>query len=910
MLRPGRPEAWIPLVVGPVLAVGLVLAVAPETALAIGITGFTSAANDRFSSGFSAAPVANTNPAFVGLGYDWSGVGWSTDTPTKGFGFITPRHYLVARHFGGATTIRLQTADGTLLTGTQAAVTATGYGFVFSGTTGDLSIGRLVAPLPSSASIARYGVLDLNTSSTTNSAYNGQPLLVYGRGPTSASSPRIGAATVNGTTLSGAESWVSTSYADVQLQSGDSGSPIFVPWTNANGGRELTILGNNAGTDFSTLNVFNYLANSTVMGVVNGITTADGFALRVVGSPAQAWQGGSGSPAQQTHLSRGANWSGASVPTDRYVRFDGDDTSFRSITVNAATNLRGLAFTTTNSGTLGFTFSGTSTLTVGRGGIVNYDTARQTFTAPLSLGAPQYWDVGPGGVTSADVATNGSLLEIAGSGTARIEGTVSGSGGLALSGHRLELAGASMSTGTTWVHAGTLALSGTLAATPGVVLGTTGTLAGTGRITTGPISGAGLVSPGASPGILTAPSVDPSGGLDFAFEFTRLGAPTWGDAFASGNDVLRLTGSTPFLGTLTASNTIDVLLGFSSPLLAGALFQGGFFTDADADFMAALDNASFAYWLADPGGAFTFNGIAYSPYAGPLTFTRSTVPLTAAFAGGSEPGYVLQFVAVPEPATMAMLLAVVPLVLSAARRARWARTMVVVGLLPPLTAVAAAPEADVRAAKWEPALAAFEALDREMPPVPGGIVFLGSSSIRRWDVERSFPDLPVVNRGFGGSEIPDCTGVVSRIVVPHAPRVVVVYAGDNDIARGRSAAAVADDFGGLVAALRDGCPDATIVFLAIKPSPARRRFVETQREANRLIRAKCTDRHDLVFVDVVAPMLGADGEPRAELFVADGLHLDAPGYALWTRLVMPHLRQARVEPATAGAAAAGSRRSP
>jgi autotransporter-associated beta strand protein len=905
MLRRGWPGAWIPFVVGLVLAVG------PATARAIGITGYTSAANDRFSGGFSAAPVANTNPAFVGLGYDWSGVGWSTADPTKGFGFITPRHYLVARHYGGATTIRLEGAGGTQITGTQAAVTATGYGYVFSGTTGDLSIGRLVAPLPASASIARYGVLDLNASSTVNSVYNGQPLLVYGRGPNGASSPRIGAATVNGTGLSGAESAVSTSYADVQLQSGDSGSPIFVPWTNANGGRELTILGNNAGTDFSTVNVYNYLANSTVMGVINGITTADGFALRVVGNPAQAWQGGSGSPAQQTHLSRGANWSGASVPTDRYVRFDGDDTSFRSITVNAATNLRGLAFTSTNSGTLGFTFSGTNTLTVGRGGIVNYDTARQTFTAPLSLGAPQYWDVGPGGVTIADVATNGSLLEIAGSGTARIAGTVSGSGGLALSGHRLELAGSSTHTGTTWVHAGTLALSGTLAATPGVVLGTTGTLAGTGRITTGPISGAGLVSPGASPGILTAPSVDPSGGLDFAFEFTTFGAPTWGDALASGNDVLRLTGSTPFLGTLTASNTIDVLLGFSSPLFAGALFQGGFFTDADADFMAALDNATFAYWLADPGGVFTFNGITYSPYAGPLTFTRSTVPLTAAFAGGSEPGFVLQFVAVPEPATMALLLAAVPLVVSTARRARWTRTLAVLvaGLLPPLTA-AAAPEADERAAKWEPALAAFEAQDRETPPAPGGIVFLGSSSIRRWDVERSFPDLPVVNRGFGGSEIPDCTRVVSRIVVPHAPRVVVVYAGDNDIARGRSAAAVADDFGGLVAALGDGCPDAMIVFLAIKPSPARRQFVEPQREANRLIRAMCAGRRDVVFVDVVAPMLGADGEPRAELFVADGLHLDAPGYALWTRLVMPHLRQARADPAASGAAASGSRHSP
>lgn len=225
----------------------------------------------------------------------------------------------------------------------------------------------------------------------------------------------------------------------------------------------------------------------------------------------------------------------------------------------------------------------------------------------------------------------------------------------------------------------------------------------------------------------------------------------------------------------------------------------------------------------------------------------------------------------------------------------------VAGLLPTLVAVAASPDADAdaRAAKWEPAIAAFEAQDRESPPVPGGVVFLGSSSIRRWDLAGSFPDLPAVNRGFGGSEIPDCTRVVDRIVTPHAPRMVVVYAGDNDIARGRPAAAVADDFRGLVSAVRAGCPHATIVFLAIKPSPARRRFAATQREANRLISAACGGLRDVVFVDVVTPMLGADGEPRAELFVDDGLHLAAAGYALWTRLVLPHVRAAVAAPAAA-----------
>lgn len=628
----------------------MVATATPWVAHGLDVVGYSSAANDRFSSGYPSAPITNTSPSFVGLDYSWLGVGWAAGDPTKGFGFVTPRHYLVATHYGGSPLINLLDASGQVFTGTQASVVNTGYGFTNNNTQApDLSLGTLTAAIPASRGLPREAVLDLNTTSTNNVVYNGQPLLVYGRGPNGSSSTRIGSATINGTTLSGSDSYITTSASNVILQTGDSGSPDFIPWTNPNGGAELTIIGNNAATDFSTVNVFNYVGNAPVMAALNALTTPDGFALRIVGNPSNTWVGTSST----SIASRGA-WGlspPAPVPSDKYVLFSGTSAgNGRAVTVDAAANLRGLYFKTTGSGTLGFTVSGASTLTVGRGGITNYDTSRQTFTAPLALGDDQYWDVGTGGVTAGSVATGtaGYLLEIAGSGTARITGDVSGAGGLALSGQRLELTGSSSYTGRTWVHGGTLVANGSIASSAGITLAAAGTVGGTGIVPA--LAGAGMVGPGNSPGILTGPSVDPSGGLDFAFEFTQTGSPTWSTGTASGNDVLRLTSSAaPFVSSLASANVINVFLGVGS-LTAGDVFRGGFFSDRDAAFLGTVQNATWNYYLLSGGGTTTYNGLAYDLYTGPLTFSLATVAETATFTGGTEAGYVTQFTAVPEPA--------------------------------------------------------------------------------------------------------------------------------------------------------------------------------------------------------------------------------------------------------------------
>src|SRR5687767_3928326 len=138
---------------------------------------------------------------------------------------------------------------------------------------------------------------------------------------------------------------------------------------------------------------------------------------------------------------------------------------------------------------------------------------------------------------------------------------------------------------------------------------------------------------------------------------------------------------------------------------------------------------------------------------------------------------------------------------------------------------------------WAEAIAKFEKEDRAMPPPKGGILFLGSSSIRGWDLKKSFPDLPVVNRGFGGSQICDSTHYADRLVTIHQPRLVVFYAGDNDIASGKSPEQVRDDFREFVEKVRKPQPELPIVFIAIKPSIARWKLAEEIKEANRLIAA-------------------------------------------------------------------------
>jgi lysophospholipase L1-like esterase len=199
----------------------------------------------------------------------------------------------------------------------------------------------------------------------------------------------------------------------------------------------------------------------------------------------------------------------------------------------------------------------------------------------------------------------------------------------------------------------------------------------------------------------------------------------------------------------------------------------------------------------------------------------------------------------------------------------------------------AAPEEKRDFGRWEVSIAAFERQDKTNPPPRDAVLFAGSSSIRLWDLRRAFPRVATINRGFGGSRIADSTHFANRIILKQRPRTIVFYAGDNDIAEGRTPEQVHADFLAFVETVQKELPTTKIIYIGIKPSPLRWKQAATQQEANALIKKYCESDERLRFIDTFGPMLGADGMPRGELYRQDRLHLSARGYELWNSLVGP-----------------------
>jgi lysophospholipase L1-like esterase len=192
---------------------------------------------------------------------------------------------------------------------------------------------------------------------------------------------------------------------------------------------------------------------------------------------------------------------------------------------------------------------------------------------------------------------------------------------------------------------------------------------------------------------------------------------------------------------------------------------------------------------------------------------------------------------------------------------------------------------------WERDMQRFAAEDAAKPPPPRPVVFTGSSSIRMWDsLAADFPGVPVLNRGFGGSQLRDAVWYADQVAVRYRPRMVVLYAGDNDLNAGRTPEQVLADFRAFVARIRRDLPHVPIAYIAIKPSPARAHLLSAMRAANDLIRSEAARAERIAFIDVFTPMLGAGGQPRPELFLEDRLHMNRAGYDLWRRLVAPSLR--------------------
>ncbi len=192
--------------------------------------------------------------------------------------------------------------------------------------------------------------------------------------------------------------------------------------------------------------------------------------------------------------------------------------------------------------------------------------------------------------------------------------------------------------------------------------------------------------------------------------------------------------------------------------------------------------------------------------------------------------------------------------------------------------------------RWEKDIVQIEARIAEGKSPQKSVVFVGSSSIRLWKLEKSLPKLQASNHGFGGSYLSDTVHFFDRIVAPVHPSTIVVYAGDNDIAAMKSPETVHKDFLALAARVEKDLPDCRkLIYIAIKPSVKRWALATEIQKANALIAATCAQNPRLEFVDVWTPMLKEDGMPNADLLLEDGLHMNEKGYQIWTDALLPHL---------------------
>ena len=192
--------------------------------------------------------------------------------------------------------------------------------------------------------------------------------------------------------------------------------------------------------------------------------------------------------------------------------------------------------------------------------------------------------------------------------------------------------------------------------------------------------------------------------------------------------------------------------------------------------------------------------------------------------------------------------------------------------------------------RWQKAIAAFEAADKANPPPQGAILFIGSSTIVRWKtLAQDFPEHPVINRGFGGSQIADSVFYADRIVIPYRPRLIVLRAGGNDIHAGKTPEQVAADFQAFVEKVRAKLPEVRIAYMTINATPSRWANVEREKKANQLIKEYIAAGKNLDYIDTFDATLGADGKPREELFVKDRLHFNDEGYKVLAAIVRKHL---------------------
>lgn len=204
---------------------------------------------------------------------------------------------------------------------------------------------------------------------------------------------------------------------------------------------------------------------------------------------------------------------------------------------------------------------------------------------------------------------------------------------------------------------------------------------------------------------------------------------------------------------------------------------------------------------------------------------------------------------------------------------------------------AAAAQTYDRANLWQTEIDALTEIDRRQTPPKEAILFVGSSSIRKWDnLRNDFPRANVLNRGFGVSHLEDVNHYFDQTVTPSEPKIIFLYAGENDITAGKTPERVLEDFKRFVTLARGKTPKSKIYFISLKPSPSRWDLREKFQRTNALIKAECEKDKRTKFVDIWAAMLDEKGLPKAEIFIEDNLHMNQKGYDIWRNILAKYVK--------------------
>lgn len=190
--------------------------------------------------------------------------------------------------------------------------------------------------------------------------------------------------------------------------------------------------------------------------------------------------------------------------------------------------------------------------------------------------------------------------------------------------------------------------------------------------------------------------------------------------------------------------------------------------------------------------------------------------------------------------------------------------------------------------RYEQEIQAFEAADKLNMPPQNAVLFVGSSSIRMWNtLEKDFAPMPVINRGFGGSTIPEVIYYANRIIYKYKPSVIVFYCGDNDLAAEEPAAVVFQNFKKYIGETEKNLKDTPMVFISAKPSPQRWHLWHSYQQFNAMVEQFAQSRPNIRYVDIGGTLLGANGQPDPTLFAEDKLHINSKGYEKWTAVLKP-----------------------